>query len=94
MKEIVVLEEGSDKILEGLYVDGDSSDSDSDSDSDSGSEGATDDNDNDNDELLKAMGPGAIKTTRVDEKGREYTSYDIDDIDKLNVMDDMDMDMD
>mmetsp|Transcript_19804 Transcript_19804/g.29654 ORF Transcript_19804/g.29654 Transcript_19804/m.29654 type:complete len:739 (-) Transcript_19804:91-2307(-) len=38
----------------------------------------SDDNDDDYDnEILEAMGPGTVKTTRFDEKGREYTSYDV-----------------
>merc|ERR1712038_653613 len=45
------------------------------------------------DEVLKAMGPGTVKSKRIDEKGREYVSYDVvddnrneidtDDVDKL-----------
>jgi hypothetical protein len=57
-------------------------------------EGTTDDNyiesESESDEVLKTMGPRGIKTTRVDENGREYTSYDIDNIDILNTMDDRD----
>ncbi len=33
-------------------------------------------NDDNDDDVLKAMGPGTVKTKRVDEKGREYMSYD------------------
>ncbi len=33
--------------------------------------------DDENDDVLKAMGPGTVKSIKVDEKGREFVSYDV-----------------
>jgi hypothetical protein len=87
LKEIVALEEGS-KVIKALGGDQDAGDGES-------SEDDADDQDQDDDStpktqeeyddaVLDAMGPGTVKSTKVDDKGREYVTYDVvDDVDDL-----------
>lgn len=49
---------------------------------------ATSEEDANDDPILDAMGPNTVKTTRIDEKGREVVSYDV-----LDDADDDDMDI-
>jgi hypothetical protein len=89
LKEIIVLEEGA-QALKGLdtlsdVARPDATATEQNISSESASSVTVDDlsEEQEEDAVLKAMGPGTVKSIRVDEKGREYVSYDI--VDDENV---------
>ncbi len=83
LKEIIMLEEGAqalkglDTLTEVAKPDGPKTEQNIGAESASSATVESSSEDEEEDAVMKAMGPGTVKSIRIDEKGREYISYDI-----------------